>query len=103
MPRVTLKDVAKQSGFSVTTVSRALGGHDDVNEQTRQHVIEVANDLGYEPNLIARQLQSHRTGTIGIISPAREPNSDDDFFSLLISARLWCYLNPIDTKSINRI
>jgi LacI family transcriptional regulator len=44
----------------------------------------IAQEMGYQPNLIARQLQSHRTQTIGIITPPREHNTRDDFFSLLI-------------------
>ncbi len=83
---VTLKDIAKVSGFSVTQVSRALGGYHDVSETTRSHIIKIANDLGYEPNSIARQLQSQRTHTIGIIVPMPVGKDYDDFFSILFKA-----------------
>lgn len=83
---ITLKDIAARSGFSVTTVSRALGGYDDVNENTRAHIISVAQELGYHPNLIARQLQSQNTQTIGMIAPASLNGLHDDFFSLLIKS-----------------
>jgi LacI family transcriptional regulator len=82
--KVTLKDIAKASGYSVTTVSRALGGFDDVNAQTRATIVKIADDLGYEPNLIARQLQSQRSNTIGMIIPAKERCAEDDFFSMLL-------------------
>ncbi|MBZ0299257.1 MAG: LacI family transcriptional regulator [Anaerolineae bacterium] len=81
---VTLKRIAKECGYSVTTVSRALAGYDDVNETTRQRILEVAHNLGYQPNLVARQLQGQRTFTIGIITPPQIHHHEDDFFSLLI-------------------
>ncbi|MGJ3239838.1 MAG: LacI family DNA-binding transcriptional regulator [Anaerolineae bacterium] len=81
---VTLKDISKKSGFSVTTVSRALTGYDDVNEQTRQYILSIAQELGYQPNHIARQLQGQRTHTLGLIMPARAHTHDDDFFSVLL-------------------
>jgi DNA-binding LacI/PurR family transcriptional regulator len=81
---VTLKDVASESGYSVTTVSRALGGYDDVNEQTRQHIQAVARRIGYQPNQIARQLQKQQTHTLGLIMPGRTHNSAEDLFSLLL-------------------
>jgi LacI family transcriptional regulator len=50
---VTLKDIAKHTGFSITTISRALAGYSDVSPATRQRVREVADQLGYQPNLVA--------------------------------------------------
>ena len=84
MIKVTLKDIARESGYSITTVSRALGGFSDVNEQTRAHILQIASELGYQPNLIARQLQSQRTFTVGMIIPASEQCEEDDFFSTLL-------------------
>jgi LacI family transcriptional regulator len=82
--QITLKDIAEKTGFSITTVSRALGGYDDVNEQTRAIIIETAQELGYRPNLVARQLRSQSTQTIGLIIPASSTGLDDDFFSILL-------------------
>ncbi|MFW5708834.1 MAG: LacI family DNA-binding transcriptional regulator [Chloroflexota bacterium] len=82
--QVTLKDIAEQSGFSVTTVSRALGGYDDVSAQTRTHILKIASELGYQPNQIARQLRSQQTRTIGLIIPAASSGLEDDFFGLLL-------------------
>ena len=56
----TLKHIAERVGRSVTTVSRALAGYDDVSESTREQVRKVAKELGYEPNITARQLQKQR-------------------------------------------
>jgi LacI family transcriptional regulator len=81
---VTLKDIALKSGFSITTVSRALAGYDDVSEKTRAHIYAIANELGYQPNQVARQLQGQSTNTVGIITPMRQDYQDDDFFSVLL-------------------
>jgi LacI family transcriptional regulator len=80
----TLKDIAEQSGYSVTTVSRALTGYDDVNETTRTHILTIAQQLGYQPNHVARQLQKQRTLTLGLVLPHLEHSLEDDFFSLLL-------------------
>ncbi len=63
----TLKDIAKITGLSATTVSRALRGFDDVTPKTRDRVKEVALQLNYRPNLSARKLVSGRSGIVGLI------------------------------------
>lgn len=52
----TIKDIAKVAGVSVTTVSRALNGYSDVNEKTRRKISEIAKELNYSPNTLARVL-----------------------------------------------
>ena len=65
---ITLEEIAKATGFSVPTVSRALTNHDyPVSPATRQRILEVAKTMGYKPNLSARSLRTARTNTIGII------------------------------------
>jgi LacI family transcriptional regulator len=82
--QIKLKDVARKSGYSITTVSRALAGYSDVNEETRRHIHETAAAMGYQPNLLARQLRIQRTHTIGIIIPAYDQSFSNDFFSRLL-------------------
>jgi len=82
---VTLKDLADYVGKSVTTVSRALADYDDVSPATREQVRQAAQELGYEPNIIARQLQKKRTDTIALILPPVYPRISDPFFSELLS------------------
>lgn len=81
----TLRDIAKEVGVSVTTVSRGLAGYDDVAEETRVRIVEAAERLGYQPNLLARRLQKRRTDTLGFILPALTPRFSDPFFSELIA------------------
>ena len=82
---VTLRDVAEEVGVSITTVSRALAGYDDVAESTRQRVIAAASELGYVPNITARRLQKQRTDTLGFIIPTFGPRFSDPFFSEFIA------------------
>jgi LacI family transcriptional regulator len=79
-----LKDIARASGFSITTVSRALAGYDDVSEETRRRITDIALDMSYQPNVIARQLRSQKTDTLGIIIAADSTRFSDDFFSELL-------------------
>jgi len=78
---VTLKNIAERVGRSVTTVSRALAGYDDVSEATRRQVQQVAREMGYVPNITARQLQKQRTDTIAFVMPTYGPRFSDPFFS----------------------
>ncbi|NIS82497.1 MAG: substrate-binding domain-containing protein [Anaerolineales bacterium] len=78
---VTIRDVARTLNLSVTTVSRALAGHDDVAEATRQRVVETAREMGYVPSHAARQLRRQRTETIGLIFPTLGSRFSDPFFS----------------------
>ncbi|RMF00286.1 MAG: LacI family transcriptional regulator [Chloroflexi bacterium] len=77
----TLKEIAQRVGKSVTTVSRALAGYSDVSEATRAQVRQVAQELGYEPNITARRLQKRRTETLAIVLPTYSPRFSDPFFS----------------------
>lgn len=65
----SIKDVAKEAGVSIATVSRVLNDVDVVNEETKRKVVEAINKLGYRPNIIARSLKTQRTKTVGIVIP----------------------------------
>lgn len=78
---VTLKDIARKVGYSITTVSRALAGYDDVAESTRQLIHKTAAEMGYHPDATARRLRSRRTDTIGFVIPTHGPRFSDPFFS----------------------
>jgi DNA-binding LacI/PurR family transcriptional regulator len=88
--RVSIRDVAREAGVSVTTVSHALNDKGRLNPDTRQRVREVADRLGYRPNPAARSLVSGRTGLIAAVpSLPRDLNvefSEFGFFSELIAA-----------------
>jgi LacI family transcriptional regulator len=66
---VTINDVARAAGVSVSTVSRVLNGKDDVARDTEAHIQEVIRDLEYTSSLAARSMRSERTNMIGLIMP----------------------------------
>ncbi|MCI2104670.1 MAG: LacI family DNA-binding transcriptional regulator [Sphaerochaeta sp.] len=57
----TIRDIARLSGFSTATVSRAFSAPQRVSETTRKRVQEVAETLDYQPNAIARSMALQRT------------------------------------------
>lgn len=63
----TIREVAKLSGVSVSTVSRVFNGYDDVGEATRQRVLAAAQTLDYAPSAAARTLVKRRSELIGVI------------------------------------
>ncbi|SHE48938.1 LacI family DNA-binding transcriptional regulator [Caloramator proteoclasticus] len=64
---VTIKDVAKKAGVSVSTVSRAFNNYSDINPETRELILKVADELGYRPNIIARSLSSNKNFRLGML------------------------------------
>ncbi len=67
--RVTLKDVAKAAGVSLASASYAVNKTGSLGEDTRIHVLKVAEELGYRQNLAARATRTGRTGAIGFVVP----------------------------------
>lgn len=67
MHDVTIKDIAQQLKVSVSTVSRALRGSADIKKETRELILQVANELNYTPNPIALSLKDKRTKVIGVM------------------------------------
>ena len=61
MSNITLKTLAKRTGFSVTTVSRALKNGSEINANTKKKVMEAATILNYQPNLYAYRLKMGKT------------------------------------------
>jgi len=77
---ITIKDIAKITGVSHSTVSRALGGNSLISEETSLRIRKVARELGYQPSAAARSLKTNQTKVIGVIV-----NSiDDPFFSEIL-------------------
>jgi len=81
MKHKTIIDIARDLNISVSTVSRALNDHPDINSNTKMLVKKVAKKIGYIPNPIALGLRKNWTPTIGVIVPEIK----HDFFSSAIS------------------
>jgi LacI family transcriptional regulator len=92
----TIKDIAKVAGVSVTTVSRALNGYSDVNENTRQKIIEIAKQLNYSPNTLARGLVMKKSKTIGLLVSGMTRESVKDNFTFEVLAGVNQYVAEAD-------
>jgi len=66
---VRLKDIAKDLGLSVVTISKVLRHHDDIGDETRERVLARVKELNYRPNLAARSLVTGRSYLIGLVVP----------------------------------
>jgi len=76
---ITIQDVARTAGVSVSTVSRVLNDKDDVAPETYERVQGVIQQMGYTSSLAARSMRSRRTNVIGLIVP-----DVDDSFSIQV-------------------
>lgn len=63
----TIYDIAKRTGYSPTTVSKAFNNYSDVREKTRQEILRTAQEMGYLPNAHARTLTTKKSWTIGVL------------------------------------
>lgn len=69
MKTITLKEIAKKLGISITTVSKALKNYPDVSESTRAAVKDLVQELDYKPNSFAVNLRTQESRTVGLIIP----------------------------------
>lgn len=72
LTRITIRDIAREAGVSVQTVSRVLNDRPDVSATTRAKVEELIASMGYEPNVVAQALVSQRSTTFGYIASGLE-------------------------------
>ena len=68
--KVTIKDVAREAGVSIATVSNALNNVNALNSETRERIFEVVRRLDYTPNLNGRNLKAQATGVLGLFLAA---------------------------------
>ena len=78
--KVTIRDVAREAGVSVATVSRVLNDSGPVSEPTRRRIREVASRMRYVPDSAARSLITRRSMTLGVLLP----DLHGEFFSEVI-------------------
>ena len=83
---MSIKKLAAHLGLSKSTVSRALNGYTDVNEQTREKVLKAAQDIGYKANPTAKRLASGKSRNIGIILPAHSRMFVSSAFSKVLAS-----------------
>jgi LacI family transcriptional regulator len=66
---VRMKDIARDLGVSLMTVSKALRNHSDISQQTRERVLKRMRELNYQPDWIARSMVTRRTYLVGLVLP----------------------------------
>src|SRR5580700_6662538 len=64
-----MKDIARDLGVSLMTVSKALRNHSDISQQTRNRVLKRMRELNYQPDWIARSMVTRRTYLVGLVLP----------------------------------
>ena len=64
---VTIYDIAKATGFSITTVSKVLNNYPDVGKKTREKILKTVDEMGYYPSSYARTLTTKKSYTLGVI------------------------------------
>lgn len=80
MKAITIKDIAKKCGVGVSTVSRAINNHPDINEATKTRIMEVIKENNFVPNKSARNLKLLDTKTIAVLIKG----IDNPFFQNMI-------------------
>jgi DNA-binding LacI/PurR family transcriptional regulator len=97
---VTIKDIAKKAGVSVTTVSRALNNYDDVSDITKKRIIKIAKKLDYVPNRTAQNLVKQQNNTLAIIvSELEEDGGKDNIIYKLLSG-MYYYAETINYEVV---
>lgn len=85
MKKVSIKDVAKDVGVSITTVSRALNGYSDVSEKTKERIQEAVERLNYAPDINARSLGGKADTTIALLTSGLLERDENGFLYGLIN------------------
>ncbi len=113
---LTLEDIAKMSGVSRSTVSRVINRDPNVSAATRRKVLDLIQQIGFQPNLAARGLAVGRTRVIGLVIPTGLTSIfSDPYFPLVIqgvasacsargySVMLWLAEREYEAKTINQV
>ena len=100
---ISMKDIAEKCSVSVATVSKALNNHSDIGEETKKHIRETAERLGYYPNSSARALKTKRSLNIGVlfVDEGRSGLSHDYFAKVLDSFKRVSEVSGYDITFIN--
>lgn len=83
--RYTIKDIAEQSGVSLSTVSLVMNGNPRISKATRDRVHETMKRLGYQPNRMARALAWRHTRTLAVLMPQLKHGFADVYFGEIVS------------------
>lgn len=99
----SIKEIAKICGVSVATVSKALNDKEDISEETKQHIKEVAKQMGYVPQYYARAIRLNRSFNLGVlcVDEAQSGLTHDYFAHILNSFKVTAEARGYDITFIN--
>ncbi len=99
-----MKDIAQRCGVSTATVSKALNGHHDIGEETRERILHIADEMGYMANAAARTLKTNRSYNIGVlfVDMMHGGLAHEFFSSVLDSIRSEAERHGYDITFLNR-
>jgi len=69
--KVTIKMIAERAGVSIGTVDRAFNNRGRISEKTKEQILRIAKEMGYQPNKIASALRKKRETKIAVVLPCR--------------------------------
>lgn len=84
---VSMKDISAVCGVSIATVSKALNNHKDIGKETKEHIRQVAKEMGYSPNAAAKILKTNRTYSLGVLFADDEQSGlAHDYFAYVLDS-----------------
>ena len=84
---ITIRELSKRCGLSISTVSKALNGYTDISDATRDTVTRAAKELGYYPNAHARALKAKRSYNLGVLfADYKHSGLTHSFFSFVLES-----------------
>lgn len=98
--QVTIRDVAKKAGVSVGTVSRAFNNYSDISEKTRKNILEIAEQLGYKPNVINKTQNNGRNYRLGMLI---EDYDNDAILNPIVFETLMAFKNSASKQGYETI
>jgi LacI family transcriptional regulator len=101
---VSMKDIARECGVSIATVSKVLNGQQDIGRETRELVCRKADEMGYLTNAAARALKTNRTYNLGVlfVDERRSGLAHEYFSAVLDSLKVEAEAGGYDITFINR-
>ncbi len=81
---ITIKDVAKRAGVAHSTVSLVMNEREHVSAKLRERILKISDEMGYQPNMLARSLISKKSATVGVVFPENPHFFTITYFLMLI-------------------
>lgn len=97
---VTIKDIAKKAGVSITTVSRALNNYYDVSPSTKKKIFDIADEMGYVPNRSAQNLVKKTNNTLAIILSGLEKEGGKDNIIYRLLSGMYSYAESVNYEVV---